>query len=241
MIILMQSVSQYITTSPLDPSSLPIVFLWFFQEVFSHHQPFAYLLFFYIFLPLIFLPSYLPYFRSSFPPIFLTSDLPSLPSSLLPIFLPSHLPYFWSSFPPIFLTSDLPSLSIFLSPLVPLHKCLLLSFHIFLTTVLSYSGCGKTALVQALSKKTNIPIIKIVPSTLLRKYVGDTSLLTKAIFTAAKKIEPCIIFIDEMDAMFRSRGDGENHYERNLITECTKYCPLMSSLLNRDKLFLFFI
>ena len=92
-------------------------------------------------------------------------------------------------------------------------------------------GCGKTALVQALSKKTNIPIIKIVPSTLLRKYVGDTSLLTKAIFTAAKKIEPCIIFIDEMDAMFRSRGDGENHYERNLITECTEYCILLSTLL----------
>lgn len=55
---------------------------------------------------------------------------------------------------------------------------------------------------------------------LLRKYLGDTSQLTKAIFTAASKMEPCIVFIDEMDSMFRSRTDGDNHYERNLLTEC---------------------
>ena len=46
--------------------------------------------------------------------------------------------------------------------------------------------------------------------------------MTKAIFTAAKKIQPCIIFIDEMDALFRARSDHEiSYHNRELMTECT--------------------
>lgn len=83
-------------------------------------------------------------------------------------------------------------------------------------------GCGKSALVQAVSKKTNLPIIRVVPSLLLRKYIGESSAMTKAIFTAAKKLQPCIIFIDEMDALFRTRNDHENSiHNRELMTECT--------------------
>jgi hypothetical protein len=87
------------------------------------------------------------------------------------------------------------------------------------STIIS-PGCGKTALVEALSKKSNLPIIRIVPSLLLRKWIGDTPLLTKAIFTAAKKLQPCIVFIDEMDSMFRRRTEFDHHHDRNLMTEC---------------------
>ena len=87
-------------------------------------------------------------------------------------------------------------------------------------------GCGKSALVQAVSKKTNLPIIRVVPSLLLRKYIGESSAMTKAIFTAAKKLQPCIIFIDEMDALFRTRNDHENSiHNRELMTECTYLLP----------------
>lgn len=96
----------------------------------------------------------------------------------------------------------------------------ILIFPIFFCSVIL--GCGKSALVQAVSKKTNLPIIRVVPSVLLRKYVGDSSHMTKAIFTAAKKIQPCIIFIDEMDALFRARSDHEiSYHNRELMTECT--------------------
>ena len=80
-------------------------------------------------------------------------------------------------------------------------------------------GCGKTALVNALCKKTKLPMIRIVPSLLLRKYVGETSLMTRAIFSAAKKLQPCILFVDEMDALFRERHDGDHQVERSLVTE----------------------
>jgi len=58
-------------------------------------------------------------------------------------------------------------------------------------------GCGKTALARSLSRRSNLPMIQITPSSLLRKWVGETSQLTKACFSLARKLEPCILFIDE--------------------------------------------
>eukprot|EP01041_Mallomonas_annulata_P003300 gene3300-6534_t len=89
-------------------------------------------------------------------------------------------------------------------------------------------GCGKTTLAQSISKATNIPMIHITPSLLLRKWVGETSQLTRAIFTLAEKIQPSIIFIDEMDSLFRSREQGDNAVDRNIKTECvyTAHCIL---------------
>lgn len=64
-------------------------------------------------------------------------------------------------------------------------------------------GCGKTALTRALGKKCHLPIIQFTPSTLLRKWVGETPQLLKAIMSLVIKIQPCILFIDEMDGLFR--------------------------------------
>lgn len=80
-------------------------------------------------------------------------------------------------------------------------------------------GCGKTSLVQGLCKRLKLPMIPISPSLLFRKYVGETSQLLRATFTLASKIEPCVIFVDEMDAMFRGRRDSEQEFDRNLKTE----------------------
>ena len=80
-------------------------------------------------------------------------------------------------------------------------------------------GCGKSALAKALAKSGNIPMLSISPSLLLRKYVGETSQLTRAIFSLAFKIQPCILFIDEMDSLFRERFDDDNVVHRNLKTE----------------------
>ena len=66
---------------------------------------------------------------------------------------------------------------------------------------------------------TQLPMIRVVPSLLLRKYVGETSAMTKAVFSAAKKLQPCLLFVDEMDALFRERHDGDHHVDRALVTE----------------------
>ena len=75
-------------------------------------------------------------------------------------------------------------------------------------------GCGKTALARSLSKRTSLPMIQISPSSLLRKWVGETSQLSKACFSLARKLEPCILFVDEMDGLFRYVGGGVHAFCR---------------------------
>lgn len=96
-------------------------------------------------------------------------------------------------------------------------------------------GCGKSKLVEALCKKSKLPMIRIVPSLLLRKYVGETSLMTKAIFSAAKKLQPCLLFVDEMDAMFRERKDGDHHVDRSLVTEFMQLWDTLQAKDQRNK------
>jgi SpoVK/Ycf46/Vps4 family AAA+-type ATPase len=50
-------------------------------------------------------------------------------------------------------------------------------------------GCGKSTMASAICKYMGVPMVHITPSLLLRKWVGDTSQLTKAIFTVAEKIQ----------------------------------------------------
>lgn len=80
-------------------------------------------------------------------------------------------------------------------------------------------GCGKSALVRALAKKRNLPLLPLQPSSILRKFVGESSQLTKAVFSLCAKLQPCILFIDEADALFRTRVEDDNSVDRSLKTE----------------------
>jgi SpoVK/Ycf46/Vps4 family AAA+-type ATPase len=91
-------------------------------------------------------------------------------------------------------------------------------------------GCGKTLLVFATAKMANLPIINISPSTLFRKYIGDTNQLLKAVFTLSEKLQPCILMIDEMDALFRARYESEHSIDREVKTE---FMQLWDALVDR--------
>lgn len=90
-------------------------------------------------------------------------------------------------------------------------------------------GNGKSMLVNALAKECNIPLLQVTPSMLFRKYVGETSLQLKAIFSLMQKLEPCILFVDEVDALFRSRMEDDHSVDRNLKTE---FMQLWDHLVN---------
>lgn len=70
-------------------------------------------------------------------------------------------------------------------------------------------GCGKTMLVKALASTVNARVLCVSPSTLMRKYVGETELQVRALFSLARKIAPTIIFVDEVDGLFRERGSSD--------------------------------
>ena len=99
-------------------------------------------------------------------------------------------------------------------------------------------GCGKTLLVRALAHTVNARFLCITPSALLRKYVGETNLNVRALFSLARKISPCIIFIDEMEGLFRERGNqgGEEHeVNRELKTEFMQlWDGIQGSTSNQD-------
>lgn len=80
-------------------------------------------------------------------------------------------------------------------------------------------GCGKSMLVRALAATVGARFLVVSPSCLLRKYVGETNLNVRALFSVARKISPCVIFVDELDGLFRERGGEDHDVGRDLKTE----------------------
>ncbi len=69
-------------------------------------------------------------------------------------------------------------------------------------------GCGKTLLARAVSGEANVPFFHISGSEFVELFVGVGSARVRDLFQNAKKANPCIIFIDELDAIGRQRGAG---------------------------------
>lgn len=71
-------------------------------------------------------------------------------------------------------------------------------------------GCGKTMLAKATAREAGARFINLEVAMLTDKWYGESQKLAKAVFTLAKKLQPCIIFIDEIDSFLRSR-DSHDH------------------------------
>lgn len=69
-------------------------------------------------------------------------------------------------------------------------------------------GCGKTLLAKAVAGEANVPFFSISGSDFVEMFVGVGASRVRDLFSEAKKNSPCIIFIDEIDAVGRHRGAG---------------------------------
>ena len=78
------------------------------------------------------------------------------------------------------------------------------------TGVLLYGepGTGKTLLARAIAGEAGVPFFSISGSQFVEMYVGIGASRVRDLFTEGKKKAPCIIFIDEIDAVGRHRGAG---------------------------------
>ncbi|WEI12240.1 ATP-dependent zinc metalloprotease FtsH [Acinetobacter soli] len=77
-------------------------------------------------------------------------------------------------------------------------------------------GTGKTLLAKAIAGEAKVPFFSISGSDFVEMFVGVGASRVRDMFEQAKRHAPCIIFIDEIDAVGRHRGSGTGggHYER---------------------------
>lgn len=84
-------------------------------------------------------------------------------------------------------------------------------------------GTGKTLLAKAVAKESGSTVLEVSGSQIMDKYVGEGEKNVTAIFSLARKLSPCIVFLDEADAIFSSRDVGrERSSHRDILNQFLK-------------------
>lgn len=83
-------------------------------------------------------------------------------------------------------------------------------------------GNGKTLIAKAVASKCQATFFSISASSVVSKWVGDSEKSMRALFSLAQKMQPSVIFIDEIDSMLTARSTGEHEGARRLKTEFLK-------------------
>lgn len=80
-------------------------------------------------------------------------------------------------------------------------------------------GTGKTLLAKAVCSLNRSSFFNCPSSSLTSKYRGESEKIVRCLFEAARLMAPTVIFLDEVDALVGTRGDGEHEASRRLKTE----------------------
>lgn len=76
-------------------------------------------------------------------------------------------------------------------------------------------GTGKTLIAKAIAGEANVPFFSMNGSDFIEMYAGMGAKRVRDLYSDAKLMAPCIVFIDEIDAIGTSRGKGHNNGERD--------------------------
>merc|ERR1711909_99187 len=77
-------------------------------------------------------------------------------------------------------------------------------------------GCGKTMLAKAVAHHTAASFIRVVGSEFVQKYLGEGPRMVRDVFRLARENSPCIVFIDEIDAIATKRFDAQTGADREV-------------------------
>ncbi|OMP85388.1 Protein MSP1 [Diplodia seriata] len=92
-------------------------------------------------------------------------------------------------------------------------------------------GTGKTLLAKAVAKESGATVLEVSGSEVYDMYVGEGEKNVRAIFSLARKLSPCVVFIDEADAMFGSRsGSRHRTSHREVLNQFLKEWDGMNDL-----------
>ncbi|KAH8171121.1 ATPase family associated with various cellular activities (AAA) domain-containing protein [Sarocladium implicatum] len=80
-------------------------------------------------------------------------------------------------------------------------------------------GTGKTLLARVIAKQTGTAMINLDGASTYSRWIGQTEKAIAAAFSLGRKLSPCIIFIDEVDALFFRRSDTDYSWRRQALNQ----------------------
>lgn len=90
-------------------------------------------------------------------------------------------------------------------------------------------GTGKTMLARVIAAEANVPFISLSLSALENKYYGESNKLIQATFSLARKLQPCIVFFDEIDGLMKQRNEMDQAAVYGFKTELLSQIDGMDS------------
>jgi len=95
-------------------------------------------------------------------------------------------------------------------------------------------GCGKTLIAKATAKEAGMRFVNLDVAMLTDKWYGESQKLASAVFSLARKIQPCIIFIDEIDSFLRSRNTQDHEATAMMKTQFMMLWDGLSTEVNSN-------
>lgn len=80
-------------------------------------------------------------------------------------------------------------------------------------------GCGKTVLANAIANELGVPFINVSAPSVVSGMSGESEKKLRDIFEEAKELAPCLVFIDEIDAITPKRENVQREMERRIVAQ----------------------
>ncbi|XP_016842214.1 nuclear valosin-containing protein-like isoform X3 [Nasonia vitripennis] len=96
-------------------------------------------------------------------------------------------------------------------------------------------GCGKTLLAHAIAGELQMPLLKVAAPELVAGVSGESEQRIRELFDQAIAIAPCILFLDEIDAVAPHRANAQREMERRIVAQLLSCLDELGSKTNGNK------
>ena len=80
-------------------------------------------------------------------------------------------------------------------------------------------GCGKTALAHAVARRAGVPFLRVAAPEVVAGVSGESEAIIRGLFASAAALAPCVVFIDEIDAIAPRRESAQREMERRIVAQ----------------------